>query len=165
MNQLEINKQVIKKISLKDKTRNKTIVTLRFARDEDGFRIYCKSPVLETYFKRISNNTKYEEEYEWNGFIGYQAPALSRSRDLSRAFDNWHFNDLFTGSNIPNLSWMKSIGIKDGITFIFSDRPIHSDDYKTFVEQTLKIVERFYNEYIRPKATTGKITSKLSGDI
>ena len=165
MKQLEINKQVIKKITIQDKPNNRTVVVFRFGRDEDGLKIYCKSRMFETYFKRVSDGIKMHDGNEWYGNEGYSVPSTSRNRDLSRAFDNWGYNEIFVSDSIPNISWLRTVGLKDGISFTFRNEPIHSEDYKTYIEKTLKLVEQYYNDYIRPKSTTGRITSKLSGDI
>ena len=159
--QLQINKKVIKQVTLSDKAKGTTVATFRFARDAGGLRVFCKSPTLETYFKRISRNRMTDE---WYGQIGYHTPTLS-NRDMSRSFDNWGIDQLFISEQCPNLAWMKIQGLGKGINFTFESIPIHTDEYSKYMEITMKMVERVYNDYIRPKSTTGKITTKLTGDF
>lgn len=160
MSQIQVNKSTVKKINLTDRVSNKTICTLRFARDENGLSVYCKSPIFETFFKRISEGM----EDDWDGLKGYYVSRVN-ARNVDSSIGLWGANRLFTDRNIPQISWIRSVGIRTGITFHFNTLPVHLDDYKKYIEGVIKSIEHMYNEYLRPKNTTGKITSKLSGDI
>lgn len=161
MNQIQVSKSTIKKINMVDRIKNSTIVTLRFARDENGLSIYCKSPTFETFFKRISEGF----EDEWDNKKGYFVDRVN-TNNIDPSFSYWGANRLWAdGVNNPQLSWMKSVGIRQGITFHFNTLPIIIDDYKKYVETSVSVIENFYNKFIRSKNTTGKIVSKLSGDI
>ena len=161
--------QILKEISIKSKVSNdeKLIALIRVEIDND-YTIYAKSQYFYDLFSRFGVSDE-----SINGYYAHHLPQLDEpeNQDLKEYYDNFsRYQDkrLFvdTQNTKPNLSFLRSTKINEGISFKLGSNTIYSKDtLDYFNKATTRIIKDIASKFKTRGNTNIKITSEVSEAI
>ena len=161
--------QVLQEISIKSKVSNdeKLIALVRVEIDKD-YTIYAKSQYFYDLFSRFGISDE-----SINGYYAHHLPQLDEpeNKDLKEYYDNFsRYQDkrLFvdTQNTKPNLSFLRSTKINEGISFKLGSNTIYSKDtIDYFNKSTTRIIKDIASKFKTQGNTNIKITSEISEAI
>lgn len=128
---------------------------------DDGVLVYAKSPIIGEYMERICTDHLYAADY-FNHATWKDKKILHLPSRIAVPFGgNVVRTDFLVpgrdGSYEPNMVWMRTVGLKDGVEIVFN-QPIHVPaDIIDFLSRSMDKARTFYLRYVRQT----KITAKL----
>ena len=135
--------------------KNKEICNIRLIRGRGGIKIIAKSEMLEDFFKGLSNNsTATGDSSIWGrGMNYYKIPSLPIEND-----GNYHrpptvmewgtTNIIDLGNSRSNFSFVRAVGIKDGIEITYPGLFL-ARDIERFKEDFKRFLTKFYVDYMK----------------
>ena len=161
--------QILKEISIKSKVSNdeKLIALIRVEIDQE-YTIYAKSQYFYDLFSRFGISDE-----SINGYYAHHLPQLDEpeNQDLQQYYDNFsRYGDkrLFadTQNTKPNLSFLRSSKINEGISFKLDSNSIYSkDSIDYFNKSSQRIIKDIASKFKTRGNTNLKITSEVSEAI
>lgn len=134
------NKQVI------EKKRNNKLLTMRVRRVVNGVEFFFKSEIIENFMKQ-AGKVRESESMSWDNKFPYNNALASKvSYDL---FDHWGYEALMIRADKPNLAFLRSVGLGDGVTFSL-DMIASDKELDTYAKQVNEKVVDIYRSYIKP---------------
>ena len=133
----------------------KNFITLKLRRIANGLEIYVQSEKIEEFFKNFSgiSGTYFEKEH-----YSYVFSRITSAGDDLAAFDRAGKEELLY-NGIPNLSFLRMVGIAQGVTFtlpgVYSLYTIQK-----FIERTKEALKIFYRQYLKPVNVELVITTR-----
>lgn len=127
---------------------NKSFCTIRVQRCKEGVRIFAKSKKMEEYFSELQaqSGTSPGSASIWPNLQCYRASTYPEVNYLR--LNRWGENSLFY-NDVPNLSLLRTIGIKDGVEVVlkgvFSLKSITQ-----WIEGAKTGIQEFYRQFLKP---------------
>ena len=154
------------KIKLEDKNGQRWF-QLKITNESKGTFIHAKSYELEEYFKQFGPEDPINYEMR-NGYKPYKIPSNSHAWGIRKysklnedstqhdysytsIFEQWNYESLYSyeRSKTPNLSFLRSVGLSEGVKFRVNN--IYTISERTeFLEITTKILREFFLDFLRP---------------
>lgn len=149
--------QSTEKTILKPKTKHQ-LLSFRITRGEEGVKLYLKSEVLEKFFER-SGVDDYSDQ--WCGNKAYAMPLVKDH--FNNLLSQWYGNLTINGG-YPNLSFLRTVGIKDGVTFTLENDVYTRGEVIEFSKKFKDEVSELFAQYIKPITMEVELTTEVRTD-
>jgi len=126
---------------------------MKVTRDENGVVLYIKSPILEEHFKKASNGVvRANTQKHWNvgGFFYFLEESISIPERIKYPI----YETMYCGikiidksNNYYDFSFIKSVGIKDGMTFTIAGI-LSKKDIEDFSLDFTKFIRSFSVQFM-----------------
>jgi hypothetical protein len=153
------------KIETKEVVEKKTLCNLKIKRDMGGLTLYVKSPLFEEFFNRMSAGKALAGS---SGLVWGQAEkyydvkkcSIPRAEyEKSINVTGYGRSDIMSTENgIHDFSFIKTVGIKDGVTFRI-DGMFLQDEIEKFQKDFAKFTKSFFISYAKETSIEVSITA------
>lgn len=138
----------------------KKVLAIRLKRVSGGLLIELKSDVFENFFKYHGANT--ESEPTWEGNKAYKMPR-NLTPNFHRMLASWGNTNLSVNDNLPNLSFLRAVGLGEGVKFIIP-MVFSKTEIMTFKTELAQQANKFFQEYMKPISVTVEIITTLGSN-
>lgn len=121
---------------------------------ERGIQIYLKSQVFESFFSQFGLDAN-EGTWGNSGIKCYKLP-YSESRLYTNMLSNWNYG-LFS-EGYPNLSMLRSKGIKNGVWINITNYMYSEEELNKFKRDFCQYTLNFYKKFIEKYMISGVVT-------
>lgn len=139
---------------LKPKVKQ-NLLSFKITRGEQGVELYLKSEVLENFFKR-GGIDQYSDQ--WCNNKAYAIPLVKDH--FNNLLSQW-FGNLTINGGYPNLSFLRTVGINEGVTFILENDVYTRGEVIEFSKRFKEEVTNLFAEYIKPVTMEVELTTEV----
>ena len=132
------------------KVEKMQILEYEITRTKEGIKLFFKSPILENFFKSNSSSfTSYsKKDINLNIIYGYTIPDKISNSSFYKDVSYFSKQELFASDNTINLSFLRSVGIGKGLTFLVDDL-VSRERLKEFIKIMKYEINIFAKEYLK----------------
>jgi hypothetical protein len=141
----------------KEERVEKSFATLRLRRVAGGLELYVRAPTLVEFFRKLVESGILEVREVSSGPLqGHKAFYRVDGKDVNIDLKDenswkgliWSINDGLMKDGYINMSFLRIVGIKEGMSFIFSG--VYSmTQLKNITEKMKEALKLLYREYLK----------------